>query len=259
MQTAHSIFRQKGLAKLNNLTEWWGGGNTPVDSHAQWSPWQRVSWFPCKRGKWPWSAWQVCLLQRCEVTEDHHQVCHSKRKKKRKKGIKSTLTSTSQMAATPWTEQTKSPWLDWEQDDWLCTVSSRLARWIAVLLILPQWLASTCSNSKTAHSMMMLLMPGEKHGQRTPLQGTSSLVTHRLGEDNSFHLNDGHHHLALEEEEGLAVLRKQCGEFGTATLHFLSVVFKICYFQTGSSKHFLHCIRCIHPAWHNAGMTKVNS
>ena len=81
------------------------------------------------------------------------------------------------MATTTWTEQTKSSRLGWEQDTtgWMliCTVSSRLAGQIAVLVTRPQWLASTCP--KTSHSMMS----GEKHGQRTPFWGASSLVTHR--------------------------------------------------------------------------------
>ena len=75
-------------------------------------------------------------------------------------GIKNTLTSTPQMATTTWTEQTKSSWLDWEQDTtgrmliiMLPTVTSRLARRITVLVTQPQWLASTCS--KTAHSLML--------------------------------------------------------------------------------------------------------
>ena len=94
-------------------------------------------------------------------------------------GIENTLTSIPQMATTTWTEQTKSSWLDWEQDTagWtlICTVSSRLARRITVFVTQPQWLASTYS--KTAHSMML---SGGEHGQRTPLWGTSSLATHRL-------------------------------------------------------------------------------
>ena len=57
----------------------------------------------------------------------------------------------------------------------ICTISSRLARRITVRVTQPLWLASTCP--KTAHSMML---SGEKHGQRTPLWGTSSLVTRRL-------------------------------------------------------------------------------
>ena len=93
-------------------------------------------------------------------------------------GIKSILTSTRQMTTSTWTEQTKSSWLDWEQDTtgWMLkgTVNSRLARQ-SLSLWQPQWLASTCS--KTAHAMML---SGKKHGYKTPLWGTSSLVTRRL-------------------------------------------------------------------------------
>ena len=115
-------------------------------------------------------------------------------------GIKCTLTSIPQMATTTWTEQTKSSWLDWEQDitGWMliCTVSSRLARRIAVLVTQPQWLASTYS--KAAPTMML---SGEKHGQRTSLWGTSSLVTHRLCGGQQLLFDDRHLHLLFEEEE----------------------------------------------------------
>ena len=103
------------------------------------------------------------------------------------KGIKSTLISNPQKAITSWTEQTKPSWLDWEQDTtgWMliCTVCSRLARRITVLVTSPQWLASTWS--MTAHSLML---SGKQHGQRTPLWEARSLLTRRLcgGQQLSF-------------------------------------------------------------------------
>ena len=115
-------------------------------------------------------------------------------------GIKSILTSTQQTATTTWTEKTKSSWSDWEQDTtgWMlmCTVSSRLVRWIAILVTQPQWLANACF--KTAH---LIMVSGEKHSQGHLSEEQAFWWPRGSVKDSSVHSNDRCLYLALKEEE----------------------------------------------------------